>query len=244
MMKKGLLSCLLFCLLLLPAACASAAGARVSDSAGMLSTQEFAIAEKSMNYIVERYNVTVHLFTSEKIGKKDDYRAYVKKQRKKEKENDLLLLFLSTKKDEEVCCIKAYGAAKKNLTEKRLSGIEGAVEKRLRREDYKEAVHFLSGQLLDKMGTRPVFDAFVFHPLLHFLLCVLVTAGLLYRLLRKNVWKKPEGIPYLNEKYSTLLGSLDHFSHISVKAVKTKKKKGKKEEQEEDEFSELPDDFE
>lgn len=241
MIKKGIW--FLLCLLLLcPVGHVCAEGARLSDSAGILSTQEFAVAEKNLNYIVERYEVTVHLFTSEKIGKKDDYKAYVKKQRKKEKEKDLLLLFLSSKKGEELCYIKAYGNAEKNLTKKRLSDIERAVERKLAKEDYKEALHLLNGRLLDKMGTKPVFDLWIFHPVLHFICFVLVTVSILYRLLRRtSTGRKPGEIPYLNEKYSISLGRLDHFSHMSVKAVKRKKKKEKNGE---DEFSELPEDFE
>ncbi|MBR1740960.1 MAG: TPM domain-containing protein [Lachnospiraceae bacterium] len=243
MRKKGMLF-LLFLLLLLPSREAMAVGVRLSDSAGLLTTQEASVAEKNLNYIVERYDVSVRLFTSDSIGKKDDYKAYVEKQRKKDKDKNLLLLFVSTKKNEEICFIKADGTAKENLTEKRLSRVEREVERNLLKADYKEAVHVLSGQLLEKMGTKPVFDAFVFRSMLHFILCVFLTIGGLYLLLRRPDLKKaPSEVPYLSEKYSTLLGTLDHFSHTSVKAVKKKKPpKKKKGEQEEDEFSELGDD--
>ena len=183
MMKKWIWLCL-FLLFLFPPERASAAGARLSDSAGILSAQEFAIAEKNLNYIVERFDVSVHLMTTEKVGKKDDYKAYVKKQRKKEKDKDLLLLLLSSKEGEELCYVKVYGNAGKNLTAKRLLRTQNAVEKELKREDYKEAVHLLSSRLLEQMGTKPVFDGILFHPFLHFLFFALLFAGILYRLLK------------------------------------------------------------
>lgn len=242
MMKKWIWLCL-FLLFLLPSAHTFAAGARLSDSAGLLSAQELAVAEKNLNHIVERYDVSVHLMTTEKIGKKDDYKAYVSKQRKKEKDKNLLLLLLSSKEGEELCYVKVYGNAGKNLTAKRLRKTQSAVERELKREDYKEAVHLLSSRLLDQMGTKPVFDGVLFHPFLHFLFFTLLSAGILYRLLKKVPSPEmSEKSWYLNEKYSAMSGTLDHYSHTSVKARKERKKR-KKDEQE-DEFSELKDDFE
>ena len=85
-MRKKSMLLFLFLLLFFPAREVMAAGAKLSDNAGILTTQEAAVAEKNLNYIVERYDASVHLFTSDSIGKKDDYKAYVKKQRKRDKD--------------------------------------------------------------------------------------------------------------------------------------------------------------
>lgn len=208
----------------------------ISDSAGLLSTDEADVMERNLGYIKERYGASVYLITSDTIGEKDDYKAYIKEQYKKieKKKNmrDMLFLFVSVKKKEELCYIRAYGTAKKNLTRKRLSGIERSVEKKLIGGEEEEALNLLYGKLLGQMGTDPFFDSVFFHPLFHLIVCILLTAGILFACLHRAGDRRQKAVPYLDEKYSTLQGRVDHFSHTSIKVVKKKGKQKKEKNQE------------
>lgn len=206
----------------------AAAKTMISDSAGYLSREEAAQIEDTCDTILQQFNTSVFIITTEKLGKSDDYKQYLEKQANKvEPGENLVILFISTKKKDSVCYISCHGEIKNFLTKDRIKNMTRAVENRVEKEDYYEAIDIFCDDVTQGVTIKPSLDGFIFQSFPQLIFSLLLGCGVVYYLLRTG--KKQQAVlsTYLRREHAMDLGHLDHFSHKEIKVLKDKKKKGR-----------------
>lgn len=198
----------------------------ISDSAGYLSREEAAQIENTCDDILQQYDTSVFIITTEKLGKSDDYKKYVKEQAKKVDSNaNLVVLFISTKKKDSVCHVSCYGKIADSLTEKRMEKMAKAVERRVENENYYQAMRIFCNDIVKSLTIKPSLDGFIFQSIPQLIFSLLLGCGVVGYLLYPGKKKHISLYTYLDKNHSRNMGRLEHFSHKEVNIIKTKKGK-------------------
>lgn len=205
---------------------AAASKTMISDSAGFLSSEEASQIETACDTIWQRYQTSVFIITTDKLGRSDHYEDYIRKQSEKvSKKDNLIILFLSTKENDDVCKIACYGNIKNSLTSQRIQKIERAVQKKADRGDRYEAIETFCHDMTKWLSLNPALDVPVFRSLFQLIFSLLLGCGVVYCLLRPEKKEAATLYYYLDQNQSKSLGKLDHFSHREVNILREKKKK-------------------
>ena len=213
----------------------AASEARLSDSAGLLTTEESVKLSETLGRVPENYDLSVYLITTAKIGKKEST-SYMKEQYQKAEDKNLIICLISTKGKKVFCTVQAFGSAKEHLTEKRLKKLASDLEKQMENKKYLGGMEFFCRDLLEKLQSPPVFDMIFFRPFFDFILCLVLTViGMVLYLGDFSKKGEEEKISFYDAEHSILLESKDVYTHTSSKSLKQKRKQ-------EEEFSELDED--
>ena len=211
---------------------AASAKTMISDSAGYLTREEASQIENTCDNILQQYDTSVFIITTQKMGKSDDYKKYIKGQAKKvDSKENLIILFISTKKKDGVCHVSCYGNITASLTEKRMEKMAAAVERRVENESYYQAMDIFCNDIIKNLTIKPSLDGFIFQSMPQLIFSLLLGCGVVFYLLYPGKKKRAVLYTYLYKNHSRNLGHLDHFSHMEVNILKSKKK-GKAKENE------------
>lgn len=212
----GILPLLLFCCLFFSSHCS--AKTTISDGAQLLTTEETENLTTACDAIIDRYDTSVYIITSKKLGKNDDYTSYIQKIGKsKSAPKDLVILFVSTKKNAAIYHVTCYGKAKKYLTDSRCSKFEANLKQRAGGGDYFDAFYDFCNDVSNALEHSPKSDAFPLRSLPQLLFSGCAAAIILYLMLRREgTFKHVTLQTYLDKTDSHLLGHLDHFLDITV----------------------------
>ena len=212
----GILPLLLFCCLFFSSHCS--ARTTISDGAQLLTTEETENLTTACDAITDRYDTSVYIITSKKLGKNDDYTSYIQKIGKnKSAPKNLVILFVGTKKDAAVYNVTCYGKAKIYLTDSRCRKLESNLKQRIAGGDYFDALYDFCNDISNALGHSPRSDAFPLRSLPQLLFSMLAAATILYLMLRRNSSFKDAALhTCLNKERSHLLGHLDHFLDATV----------------------------
>lgn len=224
---SGFLLCLtmIFCILFANPRVASAK-TMISDSAGLLSTEEASQIEDACDLILQQYDTSVFIITTDKLGKSDDYENYLTEQAQKvDGKENLVILFISTKKKDSICQVKSFGSITSSLTEKRMEKMARSAERQVEKEHYYQAIDRFCDDVTQSLTIKPTLDGFVFQSLPQLFFSLLLGCGVVFYLLYPGKKKHATLTTYLDKKRSRNLGKLDHFSHKEVNILKTKNKK-------------------
>lgn len=193
----------------------------VSDSAGLLSSEEKSQIQTLCDQIQTLYDTSVFIITSDKMGKSDDYETYMEKQRnKQEATQNLIVLFISTKENQHVYQIHGYGFAEKMLTHDRLNAIMDDMQGDLSDGDYYEALRTFCNETLKYLEKDPRFDSIIFQSIPQLILAFIISAIIIFLLLYNRIGKNTTtAFTYLLPENSKILGHMEHFSHMTVTRV-------------------------
>lgn len=225
--------CIFISLIVLLISCSTAsAKTMISDSAGYLTREESAQIENTCDSILQQYDTSVFIITTEKLGKSDNYKKYVEGQAKKvDSKENLVILFISTKKKDSVCHVSCYGRITASLTEKRMERMAGAVERRVEKEKYYQAMNIFCNDIIKGLTIKPSLDGLIFQSIPQVIFSLFLGCGVVFYLLYPGKKKQAALYTYLDKNHSKDLGHLDHFSHREVNILKSKKKGRAKEEE-------------
>lgn len=225
MIKKAIKHLLLFSILLL--ACLSIgqyAGAKtvISDNAHLLTTEEAELIRERCDTILDRYDTSVYIVTSDSIGKHDSYESYMEQiGNAEDAPENMVLLFISTKEKGHVYQIYGYGIAETQLNEKRCNKVMDHMQRDLTQGNYYDALDTFCIEVLGYMGRNPKLDFFLFQSIPQLILCLLLSLLIIFLMLRSTKGKNTTTVrTYLDAENSKLLGRMDHFRHMSVTRVK------------------------
>lgn len=214
----------LICVLFVSAATASAQ-TMVSDSAGYLSTEEAYQIEDTCDKILQQYNTSVFIITTDKLGKSDDYTKYLDEQAEKVNGTEnLVILFISTKEKDGICKVTCHGKIREQLTENRIEKMTAAVQSSVDSGKHYQAIDRFCDDVNQSLAIKPSLDGLIFQSVPQLLFSLLVGCGVIYYLLRPAKKKVSDYSTYLDSSHPSDLGHLDHFSHKEVNILKTKKK--------------------
>lgn len=231
---SGFLLCLtMICCILFASTRVASAKTMLSDSAGLLSTEEASQIEDACDLILQQYDTSVFIITTDKLGKSDDYENYLTEQAKKvaSKEN-LVILFISTKKKDSICQVKSFGSITASLTENRMKKMARSVAKQVEKENYYQGIDRFCDDVTQSLTIKPTLDGLLFQSLPQLLFSLLLGCGVIFYLLHSGKKKHATLTTYLDKKHSKALGRLDHFSYKEVNILKDKKKKKQEEDSE------------
>lgn len=204
----------------------------VSDSAGYLSTEEASQIENACNTILQQYDTSVFIITTDKLGKSDDYKKYLDKQAEKiDTGENLIILFISTKKNDRICHITCHGKTTEVLTDNRIKKLTAAVQDRTDSGNYYQAIDHFCEDINKYLAIKPSLDAVIFQSVPQLIFCMLLGCGIVYYFLHAKKEETATLYTYLDRKHLDDLGHLDHFSHKEVQILRTKQKSGDKDEE-------------
>lgn len=225
--KRRILACaaVVACMLLTNAHVASAK-TMISDSAGLLSTEEASQIETSCDLILQQHDTSVFVITTDKLGKSDDYQNYLENQLEKaSSEENLVILFISIKDGDGVCQIVCHGKIQDFLTEDRIDHMRNAVEGKVESGKYYQAIDDFCDNVTQGLVISPSLDGFIFQSLPQLIFSLILGCGTVFYFLRSAKRKAVSGAPPSNQGHFRDLGHLDHFSHKEVDILKDKKGK-------------------
>lgn len=226
LLQKCFLCILIALCILLGSSRTAYAKTMVSDSAGLLSTEEVSNIEDTCDLILQQYDTSVFIITTNTLGKSDNYKKYLKEQSKKVDSSDnLVILFVSVKKKENVCQINCYGKkVTAALTENRRKKMMHSVEKQIKNEKYYEGIERFCDDVSQSLTIKPTLDGFIFQSIPQLIFSILLGCGVVFYLLYPGKKRQATLYTYLNKKDAKNIGHLDYFSHKEVVVLKAKKK--------------------
>lgn len=212
----GIFPIFLFCCLFFASHCS--AKTTISDGSQLLTTEETENLTTACNTITQQYDISIYIITTKKFGQNDDYASYIKKIGNSESApKNLVILLVGTKKNDTIYQVTSYGKAKKYLTASRCRKLESNLKQRVAGGDYFDAFYDFCNDVSTALGHSPRSDAFPFRPIPQLLFSMLIAAGILFLMLRKNNSDKTvTANTYIDKKSSHLLGHLDHFLDVTV----------------------------
>lgn len=225
MIKKAIKQFLLFSIILL--ACLSIeqyAGAKtvISDNAHLLTTEEAEWIRERCDTILDRYDTSVYIVTSDNIGKHDSYENYMEQiGNAEDAPENMVLLFISTKEKGHVYQIYGYGIAKTQMNGKRCNKVMDHMKRNLTNGNYYDALDTFCSEVLAYMGRNPKLDSLWFQSIPQLIFCLLLSLLIIFLMVYGTKTKNITTVrTYIDAEHSKLLGRIDHFRHMSVTRIK------------------------
>lgn len=225
MIKNCIKHVFLFGLLLLMtlASCQFASAQSViADNAKILTSEE---SEDIMEYcktIDKLYDTSIYIVTSDQIGMQDDFEGYMEGiGSAADAPKNLVLLFVSVKEGGHVYQIFGYGKAETFMNADRCNSVMDLMHSDLKNKRYFNALKTFCEEVQRYMSKDPRFDSIVFHPLAHLIFALLVSAIIIFCMVKNTAGRNTTTVAtYIDRNRSRLLGRIDHFTHMTVKRVK------------------------
>lgn len=194
----------------------------ISDSASMLTSGETETLRKYCDNILEQYDTSIYIVTSDTIGMNDNFEGYMEQiGNAADAPEDMVLLFVSIKEGGRVYQIFGYGKAETYLTHERCNKIMDHMQKDLSNKEYLSALTTFCEETQRYLGCHPRFDSFIFLALPQFGISLLLSILVIFLMLHSSTGRNSTTVNnYIDNSHSRLLGHIDHFTHMSVSRVK------------------------
>lgn len=200
----------------------------ITDLANLLTAEETEQIRTYCDSILQRYETSVYIVTSDKIGSQNDFEGYMEQiGNADDAPEDMVLLFVSTKKNGHVYQIFGYGKAETYMTYDRCNKVMDRMQNDLKNKEYFSALETFCMQVLFYLDRHPRFDSFIFQAVPQ-LIFSLILSIVIVLLMAGNIAGKStvSARNYIDNGHSRLLGHIDHFTHMTVHRVKKSSSSG------------------
>lgn len=194
----------------------------ITDTAKILTLEETQELIKNCKIIEQQSDTSVFIVTSDTIGMHDDFEGYMESiGNDTTAPENLVLLFVSVKEGDRVFQIFGYGKAETFMNADRCNAVMDLMQNDMSNGNYFRAFRTFCEEVQLYMGKDPRFDSLIFHPLVHLIAALLLSALIIFCMVHSNIGKNTTTVKtYIDNSHSRLLGRIDHFTHMTVKRVK------------------------
>lgn len=202
----------------------------ITDGANMLTTEEAEQIRTYCDSILDQYDTSIYIVTSNKIGRQDDFEGYMEQiGNASDAPEDMVLLFISTKKNGHVYQIFGYGKAETYMTYDRCNKVMDRMQNDLTDKNYFSALESFCMEVRSYMGKDPKFDSFIFQAIPQFIFSLLLSVLIIFLMVRNTAGKNTTTAQtYIDANHSHLLGRMEHFTHMTVSRIKKSSNSGGK----------------